>query len=93
MKHTTTSFPDVHIGSLIRKQLKDEGRTLTWLSKQVHCDSSNLCKLLTHDSIHTDTLFRISAALRTDYFKCFSKHLLEYRAQEGGGGWAGYAEG
>jgi len=43
----------------------------------VCCDSSNLTKLLSRKSIHTDILIRISTALKTDYFKCFSNYIQE----------------
>jgi plasmid maintenance system antidote protein VapI len=69
------STPQTNIGEIIRKQLKDEGRTLVWLAKQVHCDSSNLTKLLSHSSIHTDLLTRISIVLKTDFFKYFSNNI------------------
>ncbi|MDR1951770.1 MAG: hypothetical protein LBP96_06045 [Bacteroidales bacterium] len=65
----------LNIGAVIRQQLKEEGRTLVWLAKQVHCDSSNLTKLLSHSSIHTDMLHRISVALKTDFFKHFSNNI------------------
>ncbi|MDR1740099.1 MAG: XRE family transcriptional regulator [Bacteroidales bacterium] len=68
--------PQIHIGNIIRQQLKDEGRTLVWLAKQVHCDSSNLTKLLSKDNINTDLLFRISSALNTDFFIYFSNDLF-----------------
>jgi predicted transcriptional regulator len=75
MQKTSTSFSQIHIGDIIRQQLKEEGRTLVWLSKQINCDSSNLCKLLNQKSFYTDQLYRISKALKTDYFQIFSENL------------------
>jgi len=77
MTRASTLYSQIHIGEIIRKQLKEEGRTLTWLADQVCCDSSNLTKLLSRNSIHTDILIRISTALKTDYFKCFSNHIQD----------------
>jgi hypothetical protein len=67
------STSQIDIGEIIRQKLKEEGRTLVWLSKKVYCDSSNLTKLLSHSSIHTDLLVRISIALKTDFFMHFSE--------------------
>jgi plasmid maintenance system antidote protein VapI len=73
MQNTSTRLSQIHIGEIIRQQLKEEGRSIVWLSKQINCDSSNLCKLLNQNSFYTDQLYRISVALKTDYFGIFSE--------------------
>ena len=69
---------EIDIGNLILQQLKDEGRTLVWLAKQVGCDNSNLTKMLRNSRyINVDLLFRISIALRKDFFIHYSQKLKE----------------
>jgi hypothetical protein len=31
----------IHIGKLIQAKMEAEGRSVTWLAKQLHCDRSN----------------------------------------------------
>jgi DNA invertase Pin-like site-specific DNA recombinase len=69
---------DIHIGKLIRKQLRINGQTAVWLAKQLNCDRSKLYRIFNNPTIYTDDLWRISTVLKHDFFadlsKCFSNH-------------------
>ncbi len=58
-----------HIGKLIKTELSQQGRSITWLSLQVNCSRENLYKLFMRPWINTDLLFQISKALGHDFFK------------------------
>jgi plasmid maintenance system antidote protein VapI len=60
----------IHIGEIICRKLKAEGRTKKWLAEQMHCNQSNFCKL----SMDTGLLMRISFALQDNFFS----HLSNY---------------
>lgn len=64
-----------HIGQNIKNELARQGRTITWLAKEVHCTRENLYRVFRQSWISTDTLFKISEALQYDFFKECSEHL------------------
>jgi plasmid maintenance system antidote protein VapI len=64
----------IHIGKIILEKLKEDERSIAWLSRQIHLDSAHLGRLLhTSPHIHTNLLWRISIAMNTDFFICFSE--------------------
>lgn len=67
---------DVHIGSIIKEELLRQGRTASWLAHVLYCDRSNVYKLFKKKSLDSDLLLRISEALQTDFFRCYSDNLL-----------------
>ena len=63
-----------HIGNLIKQELKRQGRSITWLARQIHCSRENLYKIFRKHWINTDMLLRISDALNYDFFKLLSDY-------------------
>jgi len=64
-----------HIGLIIKQELARQGRTITWLAREVNCTRENLYKIFRKPWISTDMLFRISWALDHDFFKDCSMYL------------------
>ncbi|MDR2963873.1 MAG: XRE family transcriptional regulator [Bacteroidales bacterium] len=77
-KHT------VAIGQIIKQTLKEQGRSMTWLACQVHCDRSNFYKKLNTNSVEIDLLLRISEVLHKDFFAHYSA-LVSHEKNMGGG--------
>ncbi len=69
-----------HIGHLIKQELRNQGRTITWLAKQLECSRQNAYKILNRHWIYTDLLLKISNILDYDFFKCFSEHIKEIKS-------------
>lgn len=67
--------PKPHIGKLIKAKLKEQGRTITWLAKQLSFTRENLYNIFSRDHINTDLLLQISELLGYDFFKEFSRYL------------------
>lgn len=67
----------IHIGKLIREQLRIQGRSVTWLAKQIPCDRSNLYKIFEKQSVDMDLLFRMSSCLDYDFFFLYSDLLMK----------------
>jgi len=67
--------PTFHIGEIITKELKEQGRTKTWLAEQVHCDSSNFNRMLQKPYIDMNMLRRISIAMGTNFGDEFKKKI------------------
>ncbi|MDR1601475.1 MAG: XRE family transcriptional regulator [Tannerella sp.] len=68
---------DIHIGEIICRKMKAEGRTKKWLAEQVGCDPSSLCKALKKNYLDTDLLYRISLAMHHDFFSYLSAYFKE----------------
>lgn len=62
-----------HIGKLIKAALVEQGRTITWLAKQLGYSRQNAYKILNRKWIYTDLLLKICDILDYDFFKCFSE--------------------
>jgi hypothetical protein len=61
------------IGNIIKQKLKENDRSISWLARKVHLDSSNFLKKLNHNNIELDLLLRISVILQEDFFIHCSK--------------------
>ena len=72
-KHTSNE--DFHLGQLIKAELARQGRTATWLAKQVHCTPENIYKTYRQKWVTMPLLFEISKALDCDFFKACSEYL------------------
>ena len=74
-------YTDIHIGQLILEKLKNEGRNVSWLAKQVSRDRSSLHRQLNNQAcLSFDLLFRISRALKKDFYRYYS-HVLEQQIE------------
>ncbi len=83
MKATTPqSHPDFHIGQLVKAELVRQGRTATWLAKQVHCTPENIYKAYRQQWISMPLLFEISKALDYDFFRECSAYLKSKRPKQ-----------
>ena len=63
-----------HLGKIIKTELTQQGRSITWLAQQVGCSRENLYKVFRHKWIYTDLLFKICDALDFDFFKLCSDY-------------------
>ena len=65
----------IHIGHLIRDELRRQNRTNAWLADQIGTSTRNLQRIYNKSSIDTQMLLSISQALNTDLFTPYSKML------------------
>ena len=72
---SSQAHPDFHLGQLLKAELARQGRTATWLAKQVHCTPENIYKTYRQQWISMPLLFEICKALDYDFFKTCSKYL------------------
>ncbi len=73
---------DFHIGKLIKAELARQGRTATWLAKQVNCTPENIYKICRQQWITMHLLFEISKALDHDFFASCSALLDSHKHME-----------
>ena len=62
----------IHIGELIQKRMKELGMTRSELARRIGTSSQNLGKILKRSSIDSQRLFKLSEALKTDFFQYYS---------------------
>ena len=65
----------IHIGSLIREELRRQGHTNEWLADRIGVTSRTLQKIFNKHSINTQQLEIISRALGVDFFGYYSNTL------------------
>lgn len=69
----------IEIGEIIRTQLREQGKTVVWLAKQLSCSRNNIYKIFHNNSIATQELMRISKAMDYDFFALYSQELQQSR--------------
>ena len=65
----------IHIGRLIREELRRQGHTNEWFMERLGVSERTLQRLFHKSSLNTDQLFRISCILGTDFFQHYSEAL------------------
>lgn len=65
----------MHIGQLIRQQMEAQGKTTSWLARELAYCRTNVYKIYDKKSIDTDLLLRISRLLRYDFFEVYSREM------------------
>ena len=61
----------IHIGELIKAEVQRQGRSVSWLARELHCDRSNVYDIFKRQSIDTQQLLRISQLLGRNFFHCY----------------------
>ena len=70
----------IHIGQLIERTLKKQGRTVTWFAGQLCCTRPNVYKIFKKDNMDIKLLVRISDILQVDFFSVYSRQRQERNA-------------
>ena len=63
---------NIHIGQLIRAQLKADHRSVGWLSREIGCTRNHVYKIFNKSSLDSDLIFRISKAMSFNFFQYYS---------------------
>ena len=71
---------EIHIGKLIQRVLKENGRTVVWLARQMGCDRSRLYRIFNSPDIDTELLLRLAEVLHHDFFADYSALFAENQA-------------
>ncbi|GHT49122.1 hypothetical protein AGMMS49982_01860 [Bacteroidia bacterium] len=68
---------EIHIGKLIRRTLKDDGHTVTWLARQMGCNRSRLYHIFKSPDIDTEKLRKFAEILHHNFFADYSALFAE----------------
>ena len=63
---------NIHIGHLIREQLKADQRSASWLAREIGCTRNHLYKVFRKPSLEADLILKISIALNFNFFQYYS---------------------
>lgn len=66
---------EIHIGNLIREELRRQAKTNAWLAAQISVTPRTVNKIFSKMVIDTAQLLNISKALNHDFFKYYSENL------------------
>lgn len=66
---------EIHIGRMIRKNMREKKISVISLSRQMDCSRTNVYKILDRHSVDTDTLMKLSLLIGLDFFKIYSTEL------------------
>lgn len=68
---------NIHIGHLIREQLKADNRSVSWLAREIHCTRNNVYKIFNKPSLDGDLILKISVAMNFNFFQYYTAEFLE----------------
>ncbi|MBR1687421.1 MAG: XRE family transcriptional regulator [Prevotella sp.] len=66
----------MHIGEQIKKELKQQERTVVWLSRKLNCNRQNIYDIFRRSTIDTELLLRISLILHFNFFTLYDDEYL-----------------
>ncbi len=72
----------IHIGNIIRQELKQQRQSVSWLAYQLNTDRSNMYRILKKRNLDAELLRRISVILNHDFFQYYSRDLHLYLLAE-----------
>ncbi len=65
----------IHIGSIIREELRRQGKTNGWLARTINVHPRTINKIFLKSVIDTEQLLQISRAMGIDFFRLYSELL------------------
>lgn len=65
----------MHIGQLIKQELANQGRSVTWFAEQLSYSPTYVHEIFDGEAIDAELLLRISELLDVDFFKFYSEEL------------------
>lgn len=70
---------NIAIGTIIRDELRRQGKTNQWLAEQISVNLRTVNKIFQKVSIDTQQLMFISLALKVDFFQYYSRAFAKKR--------------
>ena len=68
---------NIHIGHVIREQLKADKRSVCWLSREIGCSRNHLYKVFRKSSLDGELLLRISLVMNFNFFQYYTAEFIE----------------
>ena len=68
----------IHLGNMIKRELKAQGRSVSWLARTIHMERSSIYKIFERNSLDVGLLIRISIVMDHDFFADISKKMRDH---------------
>lgn len=65
----------IHIGHIIQEELRQQGRSVAWLARQLNTSRMACYRIFHCYSIDTHLLYRVSSLLGKNFFEVYSQGL------------------
>ena len=65
----------MHVGKRIREVLDEQGRSASWLARQIPCERTNVYNIFKRKDVSVGLLKNVSVILGHDFFKELSAEL------------------
>ena len=72
-----THESNIHIGHLIREQLRKDQRSVCWLAREIHCTRNNVYKIFNKPSLDGELILKISVAMNFNFFQYYTAEFVE----------------
>ena len=63
----------IHLGNMIKRELKAQGRSVSWLARTIKMERSSIYKIFERNSLDVALLIKISIVMDHDFFKDISQ--------------------
>ncbi len=68
----------IHLGNMIKKELKAQGRSVSWLARTIHMERSSIYKIFDRSSLDVGLLIRISVVMDHDFLLDVSQKMRDH---------------
>lgn len=69
------------IGTVIERKVREQGRNISWLARQLSCHRTNIYDIFRRSDIDIVMLQRLSEVLNYDFFMYLSKEMHKKAAE------------
>lgn len=67
----------IHLGTMVKRELKAQGRTVVWLARTLNMERSSIYKIFERNSLDVRLLIRISLVMNHDFFQDISEKIRD----------------
>ena len=67
----------IHLGTMVKRELKAQGRTVVWLARTINMERSSIYKIFERNSMDVGLLIRISLVMDHDFFQDVSEKIRD----------------
>lgn len=66
---------DIHLGTLVRRKMREHGISINEFAEAIHCDRTNVYNIFKRKSMDVQLVVRISNALNYDFLQYYHQEI------------------
>ena len=70
-----TIMQDIHLGSLVKRKMKERNISISEFAKAIHCDRTNVYSIFKRKSMDIQQIVQISNALNYDFLQYYHQEI------------------